>query len=228
MNTRKEGMWCEMLLNSLLRGKRYDALVNAGATAIRNLLQTLATYVLQQQGHSQQPHPPQQHPYGVWRPLERLCLGHPDPTVFLESSLTFRTLLSFWLSQPPEPGTLEHDTCARCLALIQAWSTLNVDLPAAAGGGGGAGGAGGGGGGGGGELSFQGLWRETSKVVGIPPQTAVDTIQTCRRGAWTTPSDAAYELSEVLVAVQDDTVAAAAENVSATCTPDSIILTWCR
>ena len=31
----------------------------------------------------------------------------------------------------------------------------------------------------------------------------------------------------MLVAVQDDTAAAAAENVSATCTPDSIILTWC-
>ena len=208
MQTRKEGMWCEMLLNSLLRGERYDALVHAGATAIRNLLRTLATFVLQQQGTEQG-----QHPHGVWRPLERLCLGHPHPTVFLESSLTLRAMLSIWLSQPPEPGTLEHDTCARCLALIQAWSTLNVDLPA-------------GGGGGGGEMSFQELWRETSKVVGIPPQTAVDTIQTCRRGAWTTPSDA-YELSEVLVAVQDDTAAAAAENVRATCTPDSIILTWC-
>ena len=176
MRTARAGAWLETILEALLRGKRYDALVLAGPKAVPNLLKTL-TMSITSQGNNPC--------HGVWGPLEMLALGHPHAQLLHDAVPCFTLLLEHWCSYPPNNTTsLSHDQCGRCLAFIQSWLTLNVPETQARG------------------LpltattttnsslfpqqqqtslqALEELWRETSTRTGCPPQNAVDLLRTGR------------------------------------------------
>ena len=199
------GLWLEGIVHALCSSARFDVLVLAGRDAVFHLARQLS-HRDPQTGRRRST---------FWGALERLVIGHPNPNVLEAIVPVLRSLLQGWLASPPvtpaasvsaenEPGADEHDFCARVLALVQVLIALNnnassvsssTDVVVMS--------------------DLEKLWHRVSLAATCAPQTSVQLLQICRRGAWTT--------AEGTMAVALETFN---QSFSDSSTPNSQILTW--
>ena len=203
------GLWFEAVVYAMCASGRYEVLVHVGKQVISNLVKKL-TIRNPKTGVRRN---------GVWGALERLIVGHPDPSVFYSVVPILCDLLDGWRKKPPpapvgpdEILSTEHDFCARVLALVQVLIALNNNSSNGVSSGG---------------QSIkdmmrelENLWHEVSLATNCCPQSAVQLLQICRRGAWPAAEGTmVVALEHFTNSLKDRTYALA--------TPNSQILTWC-